>query len=156
MRNLWLRVHSRPRLVFALRALDIISVAAAVVSFVLGAYITLSASALLFVRYLAVLFVPFLLVGILRRIINAPRPCELYDFLPATRRGAAFPSRHVFSALAIGTLMLFIFPPLGIMTLVFGVLLGACRVFLGIHFPRDVIAGGLIGVISSLVGALIL
>ena len=31
-----------------------------------------------------------------------------------------------------------------------------CRVLLGIHFIRDVSAGAIIGVISSLIGALIL
>lgn len=156
MRNILASVYSRPHLVGALRALDFISVGAAVISFLFGAYITFSASALFGALYLAVLLIPFLLVSLVRRKINAPRPCELYDFLPSGKRGVSFPSRHVFSAFAIGTLMLFIFLPLGIMTLVFGVLLGACRAFLGIHFSRDVVAGALIGVVSSLIGALIL
>lgn len=110
-------------------------------------------------KYLIVLGFPFLLVGVLRRVIKAPRPYELYDFIEhPSRRGTgnSFPSKHAFSVFAIGTLCLFVFPILGAVTLVFGALLCFCRVAEGIHFVRDVLAGAIIGVISSLIGALIL
>ena len=35
------------------------------------------------------------------------------------------------------------------------VILGAARVLLGIHFIRDVIAGGLIGIVSGIIGLLV-
>ena len=111
------------------------------------------------VKFLIILGFPFLLVSLLRRIIKAPRPYEIYDFFekpPRAGTSDSFPSRHSFSVFAIGTVCLFVSPVLGIITLVFGALLCFCRVAQGIHFIRDVIAGALIGVISSLIGAFIL
>src|SRR5699024_2074805 len=46
-------------------------------------------------------FFSFLLLGLFRKIINAPRPYEIHQFTPslsATSIGQSFPSRHVFSA----------------------------------------------------------
>ena len=39
--------------------------------------------------------------------------------------------------------------------MILGTYIAVERVALGIHFPKDVIAGGAIGVLSGLVGALI-
>lgn len=110
-------------------------------------------------KYIITLGFPFLLVGIIRRLIKAPRPYELYDFFEKPPRVGvkdSFPSRHAFSVFALGTLCLFISPILGILMLVFGALLCFCRVAEGIHFIRDVLAGALIGVISALIAAWIL
>ena len=136
------------RLVRLLRIADIAAVAVTVLAFLFGLGIILIVFPLGAVNYLAVLFIPFLVVTILRRWINAPRPESALG-----KSGGAFPSRHAFSAFAIGTLLCFISLPVGILTLVFGILLSVSRVLLGIHFPRDVIAGALIGVVSGLIGA---
>lgn len=109
--------------------------------------------------FLAVLGVPFVLVSLMRRWINAPRPYELYDFYttpPKKKKGDSFPSRHAFSAFAIGTLCMIVNPIIGIITLSFGLLMCFCRVALGIHFIRDVLAGSIIGAVSSVIGVLIL
>lgn len=109
--------------------------------------------------FLVTLGVPFLLVSLLRKVINAPRPYEIYDFLKNSQEdksGNSFPSRHSFSIFAIGTLCLFASVPVGIVTLVLGILLCFCRVALGLHFVRDVVVGGAIGIIASLIGGFIL
>lgn len=108
---------------------------------------------------LIILGPPFVLVSLVRRLINAPRPYESEDFsgpAPKKKNGSSFPSRHAFSIFAIGTLCLFFSLPLGIITLAFGVLLCFCRVALGIHFVRDVLCGGIAGIVTSIIGALIL
>ena len=148
MRNCSDYIASRAWLVRLLRITDIVAVVVTVLAFLFGLGITLIVFPLGAVNYLAVLFIPFLVVTILRRLINAPRPESSLG-----KAGGAFPSRHAFSAFAIGTLLCFISTPLGILTLVFGILLSVSRVLLGIHFPRDVIAGALIGVVSGLIGA---
>ena len=116
-------------------------------------------SAVAVVGYLATLGIPFLLVTLIRRLINAPRPYEAEGFVgepPRGGKGNSFPSRHAFSAFAIGTLCCFVSPLLGVVLLALGVLMCICRVALKIHFVRDVVAGALIGIISSVIGALIL
>ena len=108
---------------------------------------------------LLILGPPFVLVSLLRRLINAPRPYEAEDFsgpVPKKKSGRSFPSRHAFSIFAIGTLCLFFSLPLGVLTLVFGVFLCFCRVALGIHFVRDVLCGAISGILTSIIGALIL
>ena len=102
---------------------------------------------------------PYVLVSFLRRIINAPRPYELYDFYevaPKAKKGRSFPSRHVFSAFVIAVFAYAISPWLSAALLILGTMLSAVRVLLGIHFIRDVAAGALIGIISAILGLVIL
>ena len=111
------------------------------------------------VGFLVTLGAPFLLVSLLRKLINAPRPYEIYGVYtvpPKKKQGDSFPSRHAFSIFAIGTLCLFVEPIVGIITLALVLIMCACRVLLGIHFTRDVVTGALIGIITSLIGAFIL
>ena len=108
---------------------------------------------------LVTLGAPFALVSLMRRFINAKRPYEIYDFFvdpPKAKKGHSFPSRHAFSAFAIGTVALFVSLPIGILILFLGCSMCICRVALGIHFVRDVVGGAIIGVVTSLIGAIIL
>lgn len=107
------------------------------------------------IRAVLILAVPFLLVTAARYLVKAPRPMDLFDFYneqAKKKRTNAFPSRHAFSAFAIGTLVCFFHLILGLLTLVLGTTMSVGRVLLGRHFPRDVIAGGLIGIVSSVIG----
>ena len=102
--------------------------------------------------------VPFVLVTLLRHFIDAPRPYELYDFfeyIPKEKKGHSFPSRHVFSAFVIATLTIPASIPLAAAIYLLGISLSLSRVFLGLHFIRDVVAGALIGIISGVIAILI-
>ena len=99
--------------------------------------------------------VGYVAVTVVRRLINAPRPYELYDFYenkPKEREGRSFPSRHAYSSFVIATIAFAYSVPLGIGLLLMGLALAASRVLLGIHFIRDVLCGALVGVISGLIG----
>ena len=103
--------------------------------------------------------VPYILVSITRRIINAPRPYQLYDFyevLPKGKKGCSFPSRHVFSAFVIAVFAYRFSVLIFAVLLILGTLLAVARVLLGIHFIRDVAAGALIGIISAILANFIL
>lgn len=98
--------------------------------------------------------VSFAAVSVFRSLYNAPRPYELLDIHPLIhkdKKGKSFPSRHVFSVFVIAMTFLWLLPPVGVVFLVIGVLLAACRVLGGVHFPRDVIAGALIALLAGLV-----
>lgn len=101
----------------------------------------------------------FVLISLVRKIINSPRPYECYDFydiLPKERLGLSFPSRHVFSAFIIGVMAFSVSVPLALAALLMGVTLAACRVLLGIHYIRDVVAGAAAGAFFGTLGIFII
>lgn len=109
----------------------------------------------------AALIIPavgFVILSIYRARVNAPRPYEVFDTPPLVvknTRGNSFPSRHVFSAFIIATTAIQFFPVLGVILYVCGVLLAITRVLAGVHFPKDVVAGALTGIVFALVGFLV-
>ena len=112
----------------------------------------------------AVLFVLPALIGYLavtltRSLIDAPRPYEVYGFfevLPKRRTGKSFPSRHAYSAFAIATLSFSVSSSIGIVLLALGFIMCCSRALLGIHFIRDLLAGMAIGVISGVIGLILI
>lgn len=98
--------------------------------------------------------VAFAAVSFFRRRFNAPRPYECCAIAPLIARdgaGKSFPSRHAFSAFAIAASWFAASAPVAVVLLVAAVVLAICRVLGGVHFPRDVVVGALIG---SATGAL--
>ena len=98
--------------------------------------------------------VGFAAVSFFRRRFNAPRPYECCSIAPLIARdgaGKSFPSRHAFSAFAIAASWFAGSAPVAVVLLVAAVVLAVCRVLGGVHFPRDVVVGALIG---SATGAL--
>lgn len=108
-----------------------------------------------FWRALLVPGISFLLLSVVRDRLNAKRPYEVLDIRPIIQkntRGHSMPSRHVFSMFVIAMTFLWVLPWAGVVLLCFGAVLAAVRVIGGIHFPRDVIAGALSGVLSGILG----
>jgi len=109
-------------------------------------------------RFVRVFLTPglsFLVVSAMREIIHAKRPYEVLDIkplIPKNRKGGSFPSRHAYSTYVIAMSFYYICPPLGIVFFVLGALMAYIRVIGGMHFPRDVIAGVLIGILSGAIG----
>ena len=98
---------------------------------------------------------PLAVLTLVRARLNFPRPYEVYGLeplIPRESRGKSFPSRHQYSICVIGTSLLYLRPELGAAVLALSVLLGAARVASGVHFPKDVLAGALAGVLSAVAG----
>lgn len=111
------------------------------------------------VELAAVTVIPFIAVSVTRRLIDAPRPYELFaifDSAPKKKKGEGFPSRHVFSAFLIATVCLPTLPVLSAVLFVLASAMAVSRVLLGIHFVRDVVAGAIIGALSGGIGLLVL
>ena len=107
-------------------------------------------------RLLAFILIPalsFVLVSVVRKLLNAPRPYEAWQINPLIKKdtkGQSMPSRHVFSATIISMAVLRLNPILGILFLVLSLVIAICRVIGGVHYPHDVAAGYLIGIICGL------
>ncbi len=107
------------------------------------------------VKIVMVTGISFVLVSVIRHFINAERPYTKYGFIPLVpkeKKGDSMPSRHVFSAFVIGMAFLHMNIALGIIILIIGCLMAVIRVIVGVHFPRDVIAGAVIGILSGIIG----
>lgn len=102
--------------------------------------------------YLVIPFVGFVILSLIRKIIDIPRPYERWDIDPLISRegrGQSMPSRHVYSATLISTCFLTVNPWLGLLLLSLSALLAYIRVVGGAHYPRDVIVGLLAGLLTG-------
>lgn len=113
-------------------------------------------------KLMKTIFVPaisFVLVTIFRKVINVPRPYEKFEIPPVIEKdtkGKSFPSRHVFSVFIIAVTIFCSHPITGILIALIGVAMALIRVLGGVHEPRDVIAGAVIGLACGVVGFYIL
>lgn len=89
-----------------------------------------------------------LLFMLIKNLIGRPRPCEVWAELPCLLRAPdrfSFPSGHTMTAFAAATAYCEIAPFLLPVLLPAALLIGVSRVFLGLHYPTDVLAGALLG-----------
>ena len=94
----------------------------------------------------------FILLSLLRKILNQPRPYERWTISPLIikdAKGQSMPSRHVFSAVVISVCVLRVTTWAGIFLLILSALLAFCRVLGGVHYPKDVVVGYIIGLIAG-------
>lgn len=155
MERILYRVYSSRRVSVALKIISHASVFISVAAFLLLLTASYLEEPMLALKLCVAGAVPFAVVSAVRRLINAPRPYELYSFYkvaPKGKGGQSFPSRHVFSSFTVAVLSWILSPWLTVAVSLVGVILSVARVLLGIHFVRDVVAGALVGVVSGLIG----
>lgn len=105
----------------------------------------------LFARAVLVPAAMFAAVSVFREIFDFPRPYEkegIAPLIPKEKKGRSFPSRHAASAGMIAAVWLEVSPPAGAAFLLIAVLVAASRVLAGVHYVRDVAAGGAFGFFS--------
>jgi membrane-associated phospholipid phosphatase len=96
--------------------------------------------------------VSFLIVTVVRRGINRKRPYEQWELDPLIHKntkGKSFPSRHLFASGVIAMTFLYFNVPAGIVLLVLSVIGGCIRVLGGVHYPSDVLAGFVCGLLAG-------
>lgn len=98
-----------------------------------------------------------LLVQVLKRTLSRPRPrlpVGVASLIQAPDR-FSFPSGHAAAALsvtvAIATVAVM---PIALLLLAIGLLVGVSRCYLGVHYPGDVLAGWLLGLVGVLLAVL--
>jgi len=109
----------------------------------------------IFLRFMLIPLITLILVTVVRSIINARRPYEVYDYTPVVRKatkGKSFPSRHTVSAFIIAMAFLYINAKLGAVMLIIAAAIGVVRVLAGVHFIRDVVSGALLGILAGVLG----
>ncbi len=103
----------------------------------------------------------WLIVELLKVIIRRKRPFSRLDdirIVGSRARGHSFPSGHTSQAFFMATLLFqhFNFGLLsGLALYAIALLVGVTRLYLGMHYPRDVLAGSILGTAWGLVGAIV-
>ncbi len=93
-----------------------------------------------------------LLYTLLKRGIRRPRPSAVRSGLILTVAPLdrfSFPSGHTLHAIAFSVVATAHAPVLGWLVWPFTALVAASRLILGLHFPSDVIAGGMLGAVIA-------
>lgn len=92
---------------------------------------------------------------VLKNLFARVRPYEVIKELTLLTRiphDYSFPSGHTSSAFAVaGILYTFCPKIIGIPALIIAALIGFSRLYIGIHYPSDVIIGALVGILCSYV-----
>lgn len=97
------------------------------------------------------LIIEFITVNILvKPLINRARPFEISSYIfnnisISMPRDGSFPSGHTAAAFAAATAAFCCRKKIGIILLIFALLMGVSRLYFAVHFPTDVLAGGVIG-----------
>src|SRR5579871_2627590 len=101
---------------------------------------------------LVVLLVSHLVVQLVKRTVGRPRPSRRLACTALVQEPDAFsfPSGHAAAAMAVAIVYAAAFPSFGAILIPAALLVGASRVFLGVHYPSDVLMGQLIAVLTAL------
>ncbi|MGS0682739.1 phosphatase PAP2 family protein [Shewanella sp. 125m-7] len=89
----------------------------------------------------------------LKNMIRRPRPCHaladgVASFEPADK--FSLPSGHTAAAFVMATSIYLVYPSLFYITIFWALAIGLARVVLGVHYPLDILAGAMLGIISVL------
>lgn len=100
---------------------------------------------------LAILICSHLVVQLVKRTVSRPRPSRVTDCvtLVVEPDQFSFPSGHSAAAMAVAVGYALAFPSLAVPLVLAALLVGASRVFLGVHYPGDVLVGQLISVVTA-------
>ncbi|MDO3378991.1 phosphatase PAP2 family protein [Geoalkalibacter halelectricus] len=94
------------------------------------------------------LLLSVLLFTLLKNVIGRPRPFEIWADLPCQMPPPdrfSFPSGHTMTAFAACGALAVLLPGSLALFLPVAILIGFSRIFLGLHYPTDVLVGALLG-----------
>lgn len=101
---------------------------------------------------LAIISIPvaILLIKGIHIFINEPRPFVNYHFSPLTdnTQDASFPSRHATIMAVIAFAYTYFRSKWSLYFLLLMILVGISRIYVGVHYPLDVLGGFVVGIIS--------
>ena len=91
----------------------------------------------------------------LKKFLKRSRPFEVLQDIKNRRIPPdkfSFPSGHTAAAFCMVSLISYFFPALFIPAFTWALLVGISRIYLGLHYPTDIIAGIILGMLSAVMG----
>ncbi len=113
-----------------------------------------------FILWASTSFVSFIIGTTLKHLIHRDRPLAAMHtaivhhsvtvhVLGPALYANSFPSGHTFTAFSTASLFSALYPPLSLPLYAAATLTGLSRIYVGAHFPFDVLGGALIGLVST-------
>ena len=102
---------------------------------------------------LATLAVSHLIVQLVKRTVGRPRPSRSIASIAhvAEPDRFSFPSGHAAAAMSVAFIYASAYPSLAVPLVALAAAVGMSRVFLGVHYPGDVLIGQIIAVLTGLI-----
>lgn len=96
------------------------------------------------------IFITWALVWFIKVAVASPRPFEILlgvNQLVPQSLGTSFPSSHAALSMALATAVYFYHKRFGVILFIIALFVCFSRIFVGVHYPVDILVGGIIGVI---------
>jgi len=91
-----------------------------------------------------------IITELIRFIYYHPRPFDFYKFTPLiAESGASFPSGHAAFFFALAMTLYFWDKRWAMVYFVLSLFIGAARVYVGVHWPLDILGGIIVGTLSA-------
>ena len=102
---------------------------------------------------LAIILTDMFVAKFIKLYIHRTRPCfdipDVYELVGTG--GFSFPSNHAANNFSVTTVIFLYNRRIGYMFYGLGILIGFSRVYVGVHYPLDVLAGFLVGIYDGIV-----
>ena len=109
-------------------------------------------------RALAALASSHLVSHVVKRLVNRPRPIFQLDGIRTFNVpicAYSFPSGHTTASFAVGISYALAFPGYSSLWVLWATLVGWSRIYVGVHYPSDILAGSLVGTLFAYISRLV-
>ena len=99
----------------------------------------------------------FISHNFIKEIVARPRPCHTlpdFHYITNCSNSFSFPSNHASNLFTAATLMSLCFRKLAYIAYTCALVVGYSRVYLGVHYPSDILGGALCGIVMGALGYL--
>lgn len=106
----------------------------------------------LFLAGFSIILSRLVITELIRLVWHRSRPfiAHQVNLLIEHSASASFPSGHVAFLFALATAVYFFDKKIGIIFLIISLFIGLARIFVGIHYPLDVLGGIVVGIFSAI------